>query len=206
MYSMKSVGDFLKEKRNQKGYSLRELGNLADVNHSHISDVEKGSKEPTLKWMMKVVNALSIDLNELMRETGFLPPDAEPVDKKKIKSVPVLSWTQCGNWKAMGEESFDEYIDTDANGEFALKVRGDSMEPVFFEGDIIIINPYLKQEHGDYIVVANHEGEATLKQLKKVGKNRVLHPLNSKYEDIVLNKEIQYRVIGVVVEKKTKFR
>ncbi len=106
----------------------------------------------------------------------------------------------------MGEEMFDEHVDTDAKGEFALKVRGDSMEPVFFEGDIIIINPFLKQEHGDYVVVANHEGEATLKQLKKVGKNRVLHPLNSKYEDIVLNKEIQYRVIGIVVEKKTKFR
>ena len=29
-------------------------------------------------------------------------------------------------------------------GIFALKVRGDSMETEFHEGDIIVINPYLK--------------------------------------------------------------
>lgn len=57
-------------------------------------------------------------------------------------------------------------------------------------------------EHGDYVVVANHEDEATLKQLKKYGSTRILHPLNPKYEDIELKKNIQYRVIGVVVEKK----
>jgi len=32
---------------------------------------------------------------------------------------------------------------------FALRVRGDSMEPEFNEGDIIIVNPALEQEHTD---------------------------------------------------------
>lgn len=41
------------------------------------------------------------------------------------------------------------------------------------------VNPYLKQEHNDYIVVSNEEGEATFKQFKKYGKTtRILHPLN----------------------------
>ncbi|UCG65766.1 MAG: hypothetical protein JSW12_01555 [Deltaproteobacteria bacterium] len=31
----------------------------------------------------------------------------------------------------------------------------------FYEGDIIVINPYLKPEHDDYVVVSNEEGEAT---------------------------------------------
>ena len=49
--------------------------------------------------------------------------------------------------------------------------------PEFHEGDIIVINPYLKPEHNDYVVVCNEEGEATFKQLKKFGRPRVLHPL-----------------------------
>jgi phage repressor protein C with HTH and peptisase S24 domain len=53
-------------------------------------------------------------------------------------------------------------------------VRGDSMETEFHEGDIIVINPYLKPEHNDYVVVSNEEGEATFKQLKKYGRTRVL--------------------------------
>ena len=48
------------------------------------------------------------------------------------------------------------------------------METEFREGDIIVINPYLKAEHNDYVVIANAEGDATFKQLKKYGntKNR----------------------------------
>ena len=97
-------------------------------------------------------------------------------------------------------------METDSNGTFALRVRGDSMEPEFHQEDIIVINPYLKAEHNDYVVVCNEEWEATFKQLKKYEKVRVLHPLNVKYEDIELSKNTEYRIIGVVVEKKKKYR
>jgi len=72
----------------------------------------------------------------------------------------------------------------------------------FHEADIIVLNPYVKPEHNDYVVVSNEEGEATFKQLKKYGRTRVLHPLNSKYDDIELRKDTEYRVVGVVIEKK----
>ena len=64
----------------------------------------------------------------------------------------------------------------------------------------------LKQEHNDYLVVSNNDGEVTFKQIKKHGKTRVLHPLNPKQEDIELNRETEYRVIGVVIEKKKRYR
>jgi SOS-response transcriptional repressor LexA len=80
------------------------------------------------------------------------------------------------------------------------------MEGEFHEGGIIVINPYLKPEHNDYVVVSNEEGEATFKQLKKYGKTRVLHPLNPKYDDIELSRDTEYRVVGVVVEKKKRYR
>ena len=80
------------------------------------------------------------------------------------------------------------------------------MKTEFREGDIIVINPYLKLEHNDYVVIANEEGEATFKRLKKYGKTRVLHPLNPKYDDMELNKDIEYRIVGVVMEKKKRYR
>jgi len=87
-----------------------------------------------------------------------------------------------------------------------LRVRWESMETEFHEGDIIVVNPYLKPEHNEYVVVSNEEGEATFKQLKKYGRARVLHPLNPKYDDIELRKDTEYTVIGVVVEKKKRYR
>ncbi|MBW2003808.1 MAG: hypothetical protein JRI72_04235 [Deltaproteobacteria bacterium] len=44
-------------------------------------------------------------------------------------------------------------------------------------------------------------------QLKKYGRTRVLHPLNPKYDDIELSKDTEYRrVVGVVIEKKKRYR
>jgi SOS-response transcriptional repressor LexA len=56
------------------------------------------------------------------------------------------------------------------------------------------------------VVVSKEEGEATFQQLKKYGRTRVLHPLNPNYDDIELSKDIEYRIVGVVVEKKRRYK
>ena len=80
------------------------------------------------------------------------------------------------------------------------------MEPEFNDGDIIIISPTAKAVTGDYVVAKNDEEEATFKQYKKFDSARVLHPLNLKYQDIVLNKDIEYKIVGVVMEKKKRYK
>lgn len=54
---------------------------------------------------------------------------------------------------------------------------------------------------GDYVVVKNGKGEATLKQLKKYGNTFVLHPLNPGYQDMEV-KKWEFQIIGKVAEKK----
>ena len=56
----------------------------------------------------------------------------------------------------------------------------------------------------DFLLTMNLETRIMI--LKKYGKTRVLHPLNAKYEDIELSKNTEYRIIGIVVEKKKKYR
>ncbi len=164
---MKKVGQFLKETRTLKGYSYRELGKLADVSHQHIKDIEDGKKEPTFSLLMKVINALMVDAGEFLKETGYLSSNVEVEEISRLRSVPVISWTQAGHWRevAEGTGEYEETIETDSKGIFALRVRGDSMEPEFHDDDVIIINPYLKREDNDYIVVCNEDGKATFEQL-----------------------------------------
>ncbi len=78
------------------------------------------------------------------------------------------------------------------------------MDPEFIEGDIVVVDPDRKANINDFVIVANQEYEATLKQLKKYKNLWVLHPLNPKYEDMVVKKS-EYKIIGVVVEKKKKY-
>lgn len=70
---------------------------------------------------------------------------------------------------------------TCAGGEvFALMVLGDSMEPEFVDGDIIVIEPDGMAQDGSY-VLAQHGGEWTFRQLAKVGEGWQLQALNPAY-------------------------
>jgi len=63
---------------------------------------------------------------------------------------------------------------------FALMVLGDSMEPEFLEGEIIIIEPEGLAEEGSY-VLAQLNGEWIFRQLARVGLCWELRPLNPAY-------------------------
>jgi SOS-response transcriptional repressor LexA len=63
---------------------------------------------------------------------------------------------------------------------FALMVLGDSMEPEFVEGDIVVIEPEGLAQDGSY-VLAQTNGEWIFRQLAKVGDCWALRPLNPAY-------------------------
>ncbi len=88
---------------------------------------------------------------------------------------------------------------------FALYVRGDSMEPEFSDGDIILVDPAEPARPGDYVVVRlEAEAEVTFKQLVIDGPRRYLKPLNPRYP--ILEVTTDAVICGVVVEKTRRFR
>jgi len=129
------------------------------------------------------------------------------------KQIPILGWVQAGKFAPsetgdLGPMNADDYIYSDIKGRnlFALRVENDSMEPIFHPGDIIVVNPNLKPESGDYVIVRiKGEGEVTFKKLVLKNNLVILKPLNPKYEDMILSKKKDFEIIGKVVERKTIF-
>lgn len=68
-----------------------------------------------------------------------------------------------------------------------------------------IQNNWLRNS-GDYVVAKNDEEEATFKQYKRFDNAWVLHSLNPKYQDIVLNNDKEYKIDGVLMEKKKRYK
>ncbi|MBI5639715.1 MAG: helix-turn-helix domain-containing protein, partial [Nitrospirae bacterium] len=195
-----------------KGLSARELAKTAGITGEHIRYIESGQrKTPSFDIVMKILKALHVDLQEFLQETGYLPVNVEPASLKKMRQIPIISWVTAGKWDAVSDNfqpgDADEWTESDVKGKnvFALRIKGDSMEPEFREGDVVIVNPHVEAKPGDYVIVKNDEEEATFKQLKKFGDTLVLHPLNSKYEDIELKKSIKYRIVGKVVKKEKRY-
>jgi SOS-response transcriptional repressor LexA len=108
-------------------------------------------------------------------------------------AVPLISWVQAGLWM----EAIDnlqpgdgERIDTTYKARthtYALRVHGDSMEPRFPEGAILIVEPEESPSAGKFVIVrqANSQ-EATFKQLVQDGNQLFLKPLNPRYPIMVL--------------------
>ena len=80
------------------------------------------------------------------------------------------------------------------------------MNSISSKGDIIAVSPTAKARHGDFVVAKNEEEEATFKQYKRFDNTRILHPLNHKYPDIILNNDLEYQIVGVVMEKKKRHK
>jgi phage repressor protein C with HTH and peptisase S24 domain len=83
-----------------------------------------------------------------------------------------------GGWD---EVSLPEIGDTNA---YALEISGDSMEPVFRDGDMVIVSPAAPIRRGDRVVVRTAGGEVMAKQLARRSARRVeLRSLNPAHPD-----------------------
>jgi len=113
-----------------------------------------------------------------------------------IRSIPLLNWHQLGELAkkrdlpdAHHTEAMVEATDISGTRTFALKVQDDSMEPLFSKGEMIFVNPDSRWKPGDFVVATCHEKsmESTLlRQMKVLGNQSILHPVNWKYEDLPL--------------------
>ena len=81
---------------------------------------------------------------------------------------------------------------------YALRVVGDSMEPEFADGCVVIIDPGCAPRDGAYVVV-EFAGDVFFRQLVIDGERRFLKPLNPKYGGFELIPP--YRILGGVVQR-----
>ncbi len=78
------------------------------------------------------------------------------------------------------------------------------MEPEFWAGEIVIVDPDREAETGAFVVAKINHDEATFKQLIKDGGRVFLRPLNNTYPMIdVTGRDL--RIVGRVMEKLKKY-
>jgi phage repressor protein C with HTH and peptisase S24 domain len=83
-----------------------------------------------------------------------------------------------GSWD---EVSLPEIADPNA---YALEISGDSMEPVYRDGDLVIVAPSAPIRRGDRVVVRTGDGQVMAKQLTRRSARRIeLKSLNPEHPD-----------------------
>lgn len=202
-----------------------DLWRAAGLTSGAASQWFNGSNGASLDACMKIAPLLRVNPYWLFDESRQMNDELEPLSYlSELKSkaqllsdshisfgesplirgyVPLISWVQAGDWQDVIDNlqpGEGELIETTYNAKrhtFALRVKGDSMEPRFPEGSILIVEPEEVATHGKFVVVRqNGNGEATFKQLIFDGSKTYLKPLNPRYP--ILEMQPDAVICGVV--------
>lgn len=133
-----------------------------------------------------------------------------PVIKGRI---PIISWVQAGDWCeaidnfAPGDaEDWAPFAGNHSDGSFALRVRGPSMEPRFFDGEIIVVDPLVSADNGRFVIAKKTSSqEATFKQLVCEGGEAYLRALNESWPEPIIRVDEEWHICGVVIAKMVLF-
>ena len=143
------------------------------------------------------------ELNVLKRDQkGRLIPQSI------VKPARVLGTVEAGFPSPAEEEladtlSLDDLLIQNKQAAFLLKVSGDSMSGAgILPGDMVIVEKGRTPKNGD-IVIAEVDGEWTMKYLKKRGDSVTLIPANPKYKPIKPKNEL--KIAGVVTAVVRKY-
>ena len=114
---------------------------------------------------------------------------------KPTHAVPVIGFAEAGVGGYFDDGGFpvgkgwDEIPFPAVNDEhaYALEISGDSMLPLYRDGDIIVVSPSSPVRRGDRVVVKTRGGEVMAKELKrKTTKTIELKSMNSVHDDRII--------------------
>lgn len=133
---------------------------------------------------------------------GFSDIKYETNSNKQV--FPLLGIVKAG-YDYFATENIIGYVSVDKKvGDvencYALKIIGDSMQPVLYEDDIIIVHKQEDVENGQVAIILIDNEEATVKKVIKYDDYIELVAFNSYYPPRKLTKDDNFKIIGKVIE------
>jgi phage repressor protein C with HTH and peptisase S24 domain len=176
------------------GYSASGLAKKAGLDPTSFNKSKRVTPEGRPRWpstesIAKILHATGAGIDEFM---SLLQRKSK---RMGTRPVPLIGFAQAGSGGFFDDAGFpvgsgwDEvsFPDVDDDNAYALEVSGNSMEPLYRKGDVIVVSPNAKLRAGDRVVVKTKSGEVLAKELKKrTAKSVELRSLNPAHKDRVL--------------------
>lgn len=87
-----SLGDFIKEKRNLKNWSQRDLAAKSGVSNAAISRIESGKrKEPSSSVLKDIAAALDVPVENLLQQAGVISDSSTSTTQSSLESSSYVS-------------------------------------------------------------------------------------------------------------------
>jgi phage repressor protein C with HTH and peptisase S24 domain len=134
---------------------------------------------PSTESLAKALDAAGASVEAFAQLVSGGHRSAAP--RAQARSIPLIGFAQAG-----GEGYFDDggypagagwdevsLPDVGDPHAYALEISGDSMDPVYRDGDMVIVSPSAPIRRGDRVIVRTQRGEAMAKQLSRRSARRI---------------------------------
>lgn len=188
----------LKERINQLLVFYNEKGRMPS--YSEIAELFGfRSKNAAFKFIEKLIK-----LNILEKDSKGRLSSKALTNPIKVLGVVEAGFPSPAEEELVDTLSLDRWLINNPSSTFMLKVTGDSMtEAGILPFDYVLVDRSLTPKNGD-IVIAQVDGQWTMKYLNKKGKELILIPANSKYRPIKPKDELNIAGVVVAVIRKIK--
>jgi phage repressor protein C with HTH and peptisase S24 domain len=201
---MNKISQKVSDLRTTLGLSQQAFADRIGFSRNYISRVELGKNRPGKRF----TSAVAILEKEAAALNSGRIADARPApygarglesnvnpQRLELRKIPVYSFVQAGvatDFEALPEswESEEAYLGNDPRA-FGLRIVGDSMEPKYSPGDVVVVSPQYPATNGDR-VVANIKNQGVLfKVMHHSGTGEVikLTSYNSVYPPLEIPRE-----------------
>lgn len=163
------------------GLTASALARKAGLDPTTFNKSKRITREGKARWpstesVAKVLDATGANLGRFL---GYIENGGSAT--RPAPTIPLIGFAQAGDrgffddagyplGGGWDEIPFPEIGDPHA---YALEISGDSMEPLFRDGDVVIVSPSASVRRGDRVVVRTTEGEVMVKQLARLTARRV---------------------------------
>lgn len=194
----------VKERRKTLGMTQYQLAEITGAAQTAIQKIERGdTKNP--RNIEALARALKCTPEYLRFGVGDSGNDNVAAGPATRSTAPLISWVQAGAWSDITEVKAydaDRYMCpvNCSDLTFVLKVQGVSMEPKFYEGDLIFVDPEAECIHGSYVVARlDDNNQATFKQLIIEGGHKFLKAANPNWPEQLIPINGNCTLVGKVI-------
>ncbi|MES2255123.1 MAG: helix-turn-helix transcriptional regulator [Pseudomonadota bacterium] len=175
------------------GTSPSGLAKLAGLDPTTFNKSKRGTANGKLRWpstesLAKVLAATGASLEEFVALTS----GNEGARHGRVRPVPLIGLAQAGQSGYFDDAGFPagsgweeiSFPDLGDQHAYALEIAGDSMLPVYRDGDRILVSPSASLRRSDRVVVKTRAGEVMAKQLSRLTAQHIeLRSFNPAYAD-----------------------
>lgn len=199
----KNISRLMKE----NNIDRKKLSDGLKVKYTTLSDWINAKTYPRIDKIELLADYFNVTKADLVEDK-----ERQVLETLPVKKIPVVSKISAG-LPIYSEENLIDYIYFATNKlnsdkeEFGLKVSGDSMDKIFQDGDIVVVEKDSIVENGQLGVVMINGYNATVKRIRYNGDQIILIPEsnNSNHYPQVYGKDDEVKIIGRVVASQKLF-